>query len=194
MLRRYIIFILINLYNMAKHRHQSQKGGSGNYSSAATYAEYVNGSMPEQYARVFDQTGANAANQSNVIVGAQGQWSQQPGVPSAQSLTLVQSAGKRTRSASRARSASRGRSASRARSASRGRTASRARGASRGRTASRARSASRSAARARSASRGKSGGLFGSVINQAIVPFSLLAMQQSYRKKGGRKTMKRGGI
>jgi hypothetical protein len=36
--------------------------------------------------------------------------------------------------------------------------------------------------------------LFGSVINQAIVPFSLLAMQQSYRKKGGRKTMKRGGI
>jgi hypothetical protein len=29
------------------------------------------------------------------------------------------------------------------------------------------------------------------VINQAIVPFSLLAMQQSYRKKGG-KTMKRG--
>jgi hypothetical protein len=24
------------------------------------------------------------------------------------------------------------------------------------------------------------------------VPFSLLAMQQSYRKKGGRKTMKRG--
>ena len=182
MLRRYIIFILINLYNMAKHRHQSQKGGSGNYSSAATYAEYVNGSMPEQYARVFDQTGANAANQSNVIVGAQGQWSHQPGVPSAESLRLVQSAGKRTRSASRARSASRGRSASRAR------------GASRGRTASRARSASRSAARARSASRGKSGGLFGSVINQAIVPFSLLAMQQSYRKKGGRKTMKRGGI
>ena len=194
MLRRYIIFILINLYNMAKHRHQSQKGGSGNYSSAATYAEYVNGSMPEQYARVFDQTGANAANQSNVIVGAQGQWSHQPGVPSAESLRLVQSAGKRTRSASRARTASRGRSASRARSASRGRTASRARGASRGRTASRARSASRSAARARSASRGKSGGLFGSVINQAIVPFSLLAMQQSYRKKGGRKTMKRGGI
>jgi hypothetical protein len=148
---------------MAKHRHRTQKGGSGNYSSASTYGSYVNGTADSQYARVFQQTGPNAANQSNVIVGAQGQWSHQPGVPSAQSMTLVQSAGK-----SRARS----RSQARARSASRGRA--------------------RSASRARSQSRGKSGGFFGSVLNQAIVPFSLLAMQQSYRKKGGRKTMKRG--
>ena len=148
---------------MAKHRHRTQKGGSGNYSSASTYGSYVNGSADSQYARVFDQTGPNGANQSNVIVGAQGQWSHQPGVPSAQSMTLVQSAGK-----SRARA----RSQARARSASRGRA--------------------RSASRSRSQSRGKSGGFFGSVLNQAIVPFSLLAMQQSYRKKGGRKTMKRG--
>ena len=152
---------------MAKHRHRTQKGGSGNYSSASTYGSYVNGTADSQYARVFQQTGPNAANQSNVIVGAQGQWSHQPGVPSAQSMTLVQSAGK-----SRARSASRSRSQARARSASRGRA--------------------RSASRARSQSRGKSGGFFGSVLSQAIVPFSLLAMQQSYRKKGGRKTMKRG--
>jgi hypothetical protein len=150
---------------MAKHRHRTQKGGSGNYSSASTYGSYVNGSADSQYARVFDQTGPNGANQSNVIVGAQGQWSHQPGVPSAQSMTLVQSAGK-----SRARSQARARSASRARSQAR----------------------SRSASRSRSQSRGKSGGFFGSVLNQAIVPFSLLAMQQSYRKKGGRKTMKRG--
>jgi len=152
---------------MAKHRHRTQKGGSGNYSSASTYGSYVNGSADSQYARVFDQTGPNGANQSNVIVGAQGQWSHQPGVPSAQSMTLVQSAGKsraRARSQARARSASRSRSQARARSAS----------------------------RSRSQSRGKSGGFFGSVLNQAIVPFSLLAMQQSYRKKGGRKTMKRG--
>ena len=158
---------------MAKHRHRTQKGGSGNYSSASTYGSYVNGSADSQYARVFDQTGPNGANQSNVIVGAQGQWSHQTGVPSAQSMTLVQSAGKsraRARSQARARSASRSRSQARARSASR----------------------SRSQARTRSASRGKSGGFFGSVLNQAIVPFSLLAMQQSYRKKGGRKTMKRG--
>ena len=140
---------------MAKHRHRTQKGGSGNYSSASTYGSYVNGSADSQYARVFDQTGPNGANQSNVIVGAQGQWSHQPGVPSAQSMTLVQSAGK---SRARARSQARARSAS----------------------------------RSRSQSRGKSGGFFGSVLNQAIVPFSLLAMQQSYRKKGGRKTMKRG--
>jgi hypothetical protein len=156
---------------MAKHRHRTQKGGSKDFSSAATYAEFVNGPMLAQFERVFDQSGPNGANPSNVIVGAQGQWMHQPGVPSAESLRLVQSAGKsRARSQARARSASRGR----ARSASRGR----------------ARSASRG--RARSQSRGKSGGFFGSVIDQAIVPFSLLAMQQSYRKKGGRKTMKRG--
>jgi len=152
---------------MAKHRHRAQKGGSSNYSSASTYGTYVNGTEDAQYARVFDQTGPNAANQSNVIVGAQGQWLHQPGVPSAQSMTLVQSAGK---SRARARSQARARSASRARSQAR----------------------ARSASRSRSQSRGKSGGFFGSVLSQAIVPFSLLAMQQSYRKKGGRKTMKRG--
>ena len=34
------------------------------------------------------------------------------------------------------------------------------------------------------------GGFLGSLINQAIVPFSLLGMQQTYRKKhhGGRKS------
>ena len=160
---------------MAKHRHRTQKGGSGNYSSASTYGSYVNGSADSQYARVFDQTGPNGANQSNVIVGAQGQWLHQPGVPSAQSMTLVQSAGKsrararsqaRARSASqqggRARSASRRRAASRGRRASarRGRAASRARSASRGRSASasRARSAARARAAARSASRSQQGG------------------------------------
>jgi hypothetical protein len=39
-------------------------------------------------------------------------------------------------------------------------------------------------------SRKRRGGLWGHVINQAIVPFSILGMQQTYRKKkrGGRKT------
>uniref|UniRef100_A0A6C0EQ75 Uncharacterized protein n=1 Tax=viral metagenome TaxID=1070528 RepID=A0A6C0EQ75_9ZZZZ len=38
-------------------------------------------------------------------------------------------------------------------------------------------------------SRRKRGGFLGSLINQAIVPLSLLGMQQSYRKKrGGKKT------
>jgi hypothetical protein len=36
----------------------------------------------------------------------------------------------------------------------------------------------------------KRGGFWGSVINQALVPFALLGMQQSYRRKrsGGKKT------
>jgi len=40
--------------------------------------------------------------------------------------------------------------------------------------------------------RRKRGGLFGSVVNQAVVPFALLGMQQTYgRKKHGGKTYKR---
>lgn len=151
---------------MAKHRysraHGVKKGGSGNYTSATTYGEYVNGSGDAQFARVFSQTGANAANQSNVLVGEQGQWRTQPGVPTANSLALVQRAGKRSRS----RSQGRGRSQARSRSQSRGRS--------------------------RTQGRSRAGGFWGSVVNQAIVPFSLLAMQQSYRKKGGRKTRKMG--
>ena len=39
------------------------------------------------------------------------------------------------------------------------------------------------------------GGFLGSLINQALVPFSILGMQQSYKLKrqGGRKTRKSGG-
>ena len=36
-------------------------------------------------------------------------------------------------------------------------------------------------------SRRKRGGFFGEIINQAIVPFTLLSMQQSYRKKTSRR-------
>ena len=42
--------------------------------------------------------------------------------------------------------------------------------------------------------RGRRGGLWGSVINQAIVPFSILAAQQTYRKRrGGKRTRKSMG-
>ena len=90
---------------MAKQRHSSRRhssrrqrrspkrGGSANYSSASSYGSYVNGSGDSQFARVFDQAGANGDNQSNVIVGAQGQWMTQPGVPT--NLELIQSAGKK---------------------------------------------------------------------------------------------------
>lgn len=130
---------------MAKHRHSRRhrrshrrshgvkRGGSGNYTSASTYGSYVNGSSDSQYSRVFDQN-IDAGRQSNVIVGAQGQWAQQPHGPTAQNLTLVQSAGKRK-------------------------------------------------------SKNRRGGLWGEVVNQAVVPLALLGMQQTYRRKshGGRK-------
>ena len=127
---------------MAKHRHSRRhrsrsrrmRGGNGNYTSGSTYGMYVNGSGDSQFARTFDATGPYAARAGSEYVGAQGQWSQQPNVPSAQNLSLVQSAGKRRKS--------------------------------------------------------RRGGFFGEVINQAIVPFGLLGLQQTYRKKrsGGRRT------
>ena len=43
--------------------------------------------------------------------------------------------------------------------------------------------------RRRRSSKSRKGGFFGEVINRAIVPLSILGMQQTYRrKKGGRKT------
>jgi hypothetical protein len=124
---------------MARHRHsrsRSYKGGNGNYTSATTYGSYVNGSGDSQFNRVFDQGGADAGRQTNVLIGAQGQWAQQPHGPSPQNLSLIQSAGGRK----------------------------------------------------------KRGGLWGEVINQAVVPFTLLGLQQNYgRKKHGGKTCKRRG-
>jgi hypothetical protein len=106
----------------------------GSYTSGSTYGTYVNGSGDSQFARTFDATGPYASRAGSEYVGAQGQWAQQPNTPSAQNLSLIQSAGRRRRS--------------------------------------------------------RRGGFFGEVINQAIVPFGLLGLQQTYRKKrtGGRKT------
>jgi len=116
-------------------RHRVKRGGSGNYSSGSSYGSYVNGTPNAQFARTFDQTGPYAGRFGNDYVGAQGQWSKMPNVPTSQNLSLVQSAGK---------------------------------------------------------SRKRRGGLWGEVINQAVVPFGLLALQQSYRrKKRGGKTHKR---
>jgi len=125
---------------MAKHRHsrrhsRSRRMRGGSYTSGSTYGSYVNGSGDSQFARTFDATGPYASRVGAEYVGAQGQNAQQPGVPSAQNLSLVQSAGKRRKS--------------------------------------------------------RRGGFFGEVINQAIVPFGLLGLQQTYRKKRtGGKTRK----
>jgi len=114
------------------HRHGVKKGG--NYSSASTYGSYVNGSGDSQFARTFDQSGQYGNRVGSEYVGAQGQWSQQPGSPSAQNLSLIQSAGRRSRK--------------------------------------------------------RRGGLLGEVISQAIVPFGILGLQQTYKRKrqGGRKS------
>lgn len=125
---------------MAKHRHsrrhrsRSRRMRGGSYTSGSTYGSYVNGSGDSQFARTFDATGPYAGRAGSEYVGAQGQWSQQPSTPTAQNLSLIQSAGRRRRS--------------------------------------------------------RRGGFFGEVINQAIVPFGLLGLQQTYRKKsyGGKKT------
>ena len=117
---------------MHSRRHSRRhRGGTGSYSSAASYQEYVNGSsVNDQMNRTF---GDSVSNNGNLIIGAQGQNSQMSGTPNNQQLSLIQSAGK---------------------------------------------------------SRRRRGGVWGSVLNQAIVPFSILGLQQSYKKhrKGGRKT------
>jgi hypothetical protein len=128
---------------MAKHRHsrrhrsRSRKMRGGSYTDGASYGVFVNGPPDAQFARTFDTTGPYAARAGSEYVGAQGQWSQQPNTPTAQNLSLIQSAGRRRK-------------------------------------------------------RSRRGGFFGEVINQAIVPFGLLGLQQTYRKKsyGGRKTRK----
>ena len=119
-----------------RHRYGMKRGGSGNYTSGSSYGSYVNGTGDSQFSRTFDQTGQYGARYGSEYVGAQGQWATQPNTPTPENLSLIQSAGKR--------------------------------------------------------SRRKRGGLLGSVINQAIVPFSLLGLQQTYRKhkRGGKRTRK----
>lgn len=133
---------------MAKHsrRHRRSNkvkrgGGNENYSSASSYGRFVSGTGNEQYNRVFSQSGADAGRQSNILTGAQGQNMHQPGNPTAQNLSLIQSAGRRRNRRSR---------------------------------------------------RSKKGGVWGEVLNQAIVPFTILGLQQSYKRKkqGGKKTRK----
>ena len=125
-----------------KRRHSRGKRGSrgmrgGSYTSGSTYGSYVNGTGNEQFARTFDIAGQYGSRAGSEYVGAQGQNAQQFGTPSAQNLSLIQSAGRRRR-------------------------------------------------------RSRRGGFLelGGVINQAAVPFALLGLQQTYRKKshGGRRT------
>jgi hypothetical protein len=74
-----------------KNRSYRKKGG-GNYTSAATYANYVNGNENEQFNRTMSDS-----SQSNLIIGAQGQNANQVSTPSPQQLSLIQSAGRRNK-------------------------------------------------------------------------------------------------
>ena len=113
-----------------RNRSRSRRMRGGSYTSASTYGSYVNGTGDQQFARTFDTTGPYAARVGAEYVGAPGQNAQQPGVPTAQNLSLIQSAGKRRRS--------------------------------------------------------RRGGFFGEVINQAVVPFGLLALQNRYGRRKSR--------
>jgi len=114
-------------------RNSSRRHQRGGYSSAATYGMEVNGTGPEQYARTFSMDSQYAGRVGSEYVGAQGQWGTQPGSPTPQQLSLIQSAGART---------------------------------------------SRFGGRRR-----RRGGFLGPVITQAIVPATILGMQQTYGRK-----------
>jgi hypothetical protein len=117
-----------NRRHRRSRRHtRRHRGGAGapnpsSYSSASSYGQAVYGDMNSQYNRVFDISGPDGANQSNAIVGLQGQ-----------------RAGKKRSGGSRR----------------------------------------------------KRGGLWGEVINQAVVPLALLGMQQRYGKRGMRTRRRR---
>lgn len=83
--------------NVSLPKRGGRKLRGGSYNSGTTYNEYVNGSGDAQYNRVFDQGGMYDTRPSNLLIGAQGQWSQPTNAPTAQNLSLIQSAGTRRR-------------------------------------------------------------------------------------------------
>jgi len=105
-------------------RSRSQRGGTGNgWTSGSTYGMAVNGTGDAQFQRTFSTNSPYANRVGSEYVGAQGQWSHQPNTPSAQNLSLIQSAGRR---------------------------------------------------------KARKGGFLGPVLGQAIVPATILGLQQTY--------------
>jgi hypothetical protein len=147
--------------------------GGGNYTSASTYGSYVNGTGDSQFARTFDLSGPYANRAGAEYVGAQGQWSHQPNTPTAQNLALIQKAGSVGRKGQPA--------------FMRNYRAKQNANQYPNRQLEPNTYSNQSAGKPRKSRRG---GFIGEVINQAIVPFGLLGLQQTYRKKrtGGRKT------
>lgn len=154
---------------MRRTRSRKYRGGEGapnpaSYSSAATYGMAVNGTGDSQYNRVFSQMGPDANSQSNAIMGLQGQ-----------------KAGRRMRKG--------GVSIGELAFAPRGGAPSVAELAFAPRGG--APSVAELAFAPRGGSRKRRGGFMGEVVSQAIVPFGILGMQQTYRKRGSMKNRTR---
>ena len=75
-----------------RRRHRKYRGGS-----ATNYVYDRVGSMDSQLNRTFSTSGPYASNPSNDLIGVNGQGSEMKGMPSQQSLQLIQSAGRRRR-------------------------------------------------------------------------------------------------
>jgi hypothetical protein len=182
---------------MARHsrrqRTRTRKMRGGGYGSAASYGEYVNGTTDAQFNRVFGPEYANVPG--NIIIGAQGQNITPPTrmptpaqLAAAQSaqLSAAQSGGKRKKTVG-------------------GIPMSDGPGVNpyapiRPRpmqpnvwdVLSQSSDPRMTYATGMGGRRRKRGGFFGeAAVNQAVVPFALLGMQQTYRRKrGGRRTRK----
>jgi len=182
-----LIFILIQIYNMAKHsrRHSRRQMGGENYTSATTYGMAVNGDTNAQYNRVFGTEYANVPG--NTIIGAQGQnVTPVSQMPTAANLAAAQSGGKRRRHGGFLGEEALVPLAVLGPQQTYGRK--------KGGSVSACQSAGR---------RRRRGGFLGEVVNQAVVPMALLGMQQTYRRKRGGsvsasqsagKTRRRGGF
>jgi hypothetical protein len=125
---------------------KSLKGGS--YSSASSYGTYVNGSGDSQFSRTFDTSGPYGSRLGSDYVGAQGQGAQLSGTPTAQNLSLIQSAGRHRKR----------------------------------HCGTRKRGGVGFLPTIVNNGKSKSGGLWTQVVNQAIVPLSLIGMQQLYSR------------
>jgi len=164
-----------------RHRSRTRKMRGGGYGSAASYGEYVNGTTDAQYNRVFGPEYANVPG--NVIIGAQGQNIPSASqIPTPAQLAAAQSGGKRKKSVggvqisdgpgvnpyapTRPRPMQQNVWDVLAQSNDPRMTYTTGMG----------------------GKRRKRGGFLGeSVVNQAVVPFALLGMQQTYRRKRGGK-------
>jgi hypothetical protein len=141
-----------------KNRSRKMKGGSGNYTDGASYGMYVNGTSGSQWSRTMDQGGAYGQVPGNVIIGAQGQnVVPHSQMPSQSNLQLVQNGGANPYLMNQATPGTMANNMDRR----------------------------PVMAQQRAGRRHRRGGFLGEVINQAAVPLSILAMQQTYRRKRG---------